>query len=317
LVEEAPPDRIAHFKILGELGRGGMGIVYRALDEKLRRTVAIKVLPNHSGDSERRQRFLREARSAAVITHANVAVIHQVEESDGRIFIAMELVDGESLRERLNRGRPDTATVRHLALQIAAGLSAAHERGIVHRDLKPENVMIARSGLVKLLDFGLAKAGARLPASGKTEPALAKTETVVTSDEGRIMGTPEYMSPEQALGQPVDIRSDIFTFGIMLYEMLAGVRPFEGANTGAVLVAIARDAAPPLRERAPEVDESTQSVTMRCLAKVPADRFEDAGALLARAAGSCARRALPPGGTPGSLRPSRAARRWCPRRGWP
>src|ERR1017187_6587579 len=149
-----------------------MGVVYRAEDEKLRRAVALKVLPDTSGNEERRQRFLREARSAAAITHPNVAVVYAVDEADGRIYIAMELVEGENLRARLDRGRLDVAIAKELAEQIARGLAAAHEKGIVHRDLKPENVMITPPGVVKLLDFGLAKSGVE-PLSGKTEAALA------------------------------------------------------------------------------------------------------------------------------------------------
>jgi YD repeat-containing protein len=274
------PTRIAHFRILARLGQGGMGVVYRAEDETLRRTVALKLLPEASGDEETKQRFLREARSAAAITHPNVAVVYQIGEANNRIYIAMELVEGESLRARLDRGRLDLATARELAAQIARGLSAAHEKGIVHRDLKPENVIITPAGHVKILDFGLAKPEVARRSSGSTEAALAKTETLVTSDEGRIMGTPEYMSPEQALGEAVDVRSDVFSFGIVLYEMLAGARPFAGASTGAVLVAIARDAAPPLRERAPHVDDATEAVVARCLAKVPAERFGSAGEIV-------------------------------------
>jgi serine/threonine-protein kinase len=225
--------------------------------------------------------FLREARSAAALTHPNVAVVYQVGEAEGRIYIAMELVEGENLRAKMERGRllPDAAL--EVARQMARGLAAAHDKGIVHRDLKPENVMLTTSGVVKLLDFGLAKA---TPASDPTDTAtaaLAKTETVVTSDEGRIMGTPEYMSPEQATGQPLDVRSDVFAFGVVLYELLAGERPFVGPSTGAVLVAIARDPAPPLQDRAPDVDARIAEIVMRCLAKAPGERFADAGAVLA------------------------------------
>jgi serine/threonine-protein kinase len=275
------PARIAHFRITGALGQGGMGVVYRAEDETLRRTVALKLLPDAAGSEERRQRFLREARSAAAITHPNVATVYQVGEADGRVYIAMELVDGENLRERMRRGRLDLATARDLATQIARGLAAAHDKGIVHRDLKPENVMIGRSGVVKLLDFGLAKAGVETPAAGMAQAALARTATVVTSDASRVMGTPEYMSPEQATGEPLDVRSDVFSFGIVLYEMLAGARPFDRATTGGVLVAVARDAPPPLRDRAPDVDLATEQVVARCLAKAPGERFRSAGELVA------------------------------------
>ena len=273
------PARIAQFRILGLLGRGGMGAVYRAHDETLRRDVALKLLPT-TGDEERRHRFLREARSAAALTHPNVAVIYEVGEDAGRIYIAMELIEGESLRQRMDRGRLDPASARGLAEQIARGLAAAHDKGIVHRDLKPENVMITREGVVKLLDFGLAKSGAVQSSPGGAEPGLAKTETLVTSDEGRIMGTPEYMSPEQATGEMLDVRSDVFSFGVVLYEMVSGVRPFRGATPAALLVAVVRDREPPLRERVPDVDPQLASIVDTCLAKTPADRYSSASAIL-------------------------------------
>jgi hypothetical protein len=285
---------LGHYRIVGRLGQGGMGVVYRAEDEKLRRQVALKVLPDTSGNEERRQRFLREARSAAAITHPNVAVVHAIDEAQGRIYIAMELVEGENLRARLERGRLDLVTARDLAGQIARGLAAAHEKGIVHRDLKPENVMITPAGVVKLLDFGLAKVGVERPASGKTEAGLAKTETVVTSDEGRIMGTPEYMSPEQALGEPLDVRSDVFSLGIVMYEMFSGARPFGGTTTGQLLVAIARDVAPPLKEKAPEVDEATEAVVMKCLAKAQGERFGSAGEIVTALWGLTSAKAMTP-----------------------
>jgi serine/threonine-protein kinase len=279
--ERADPAAIAHFRILGRLGAGGMGVVYRAEDETLRRTVALKILPDTGADTETKQRFLREARSAAAITHPNVAMIHQVGEADGRLYIAMELVEGESLRARLGRGRIEPSAAIELAVQVARGLAAAHDKGIVHRDLKPENVMITPAGLVKLLDFGLAKAGAERAAPARAEDALARTETLVTAEAGRIMGTPEYMSPEQALGEWVDVRSDVFSFGVVLYEMLAGTRPFSGTTTGALLVAIARDPPPALRALAPEVEEATEAVVARCLAKAPPARFANAGEIVA------------------------------------
>ena len=278
--EWSDPDRVAHFRILSRLGQGGMGVVYRAEDETLRRAVALKLLTDASGSDEKKQRFLREARSAAAISHPNVAVVHQIGEADGRIYIAMELVEGESLRARLDRERLGVATACELATQIARGLAAAHEKGIVHRDLKPENVMITPGGVVKLLDFGLAKAGNDPQTSSSEDAALAKTETLVTSGDGQVMGTPAYMSPEQAVGELLDVRSDVFSFGTVLYEMLCGARPFDGANTGAVLVALARDPPLALRGRAPDVDEVTEAIVMRCLAKAPLQRFANAGEIV-------------------------------------
>jgi serine/threonine-protein kinase len=294
---DAVPSRIAQFTIRGVLGRGGMGVVYRAHDEALRRDIALKLLPE-SGDEERRQRFLREARSAAAITHPNIAVVHQVGEDAGRVYIAMELVAGQSLRQRLSEQPPlDMTTALDLGEQIAEGLAAAHAKGIVHRDLKPENVMVTPDGVVKLLDFGLAKTSADSGPVGTTEAALAKTETLVISVEGGILGTPEYMSPEQAMGQPLDVRSDVFSFGIVLYEMLAGTRPFTGATKGAVLVAIARDPVPPLGERAPQVEARIEAVVNRCMAKAPADRFANGEEILGALRSKTSLKAMPLAGT--------------------
>jgi serine/threonine-protein kinase len=309
--EQADPTSVAHFRILGRLGEGGMGVVYRAEDETLRRVVALKLLAAAESDPEIRQRFLREARSAAAISHPNVAMIHHVGEAKGRLFIAMELVDGETLRTRLVRGRLDLATARELALQMARGLAAAHEKGIVHRDLKPENVMITPEGVVKLLDFGLAKTGTEYQPGAPADVGLARTETLVTSDRTRIMGTAEYMSPEQALGRPLDVRSDVFSFGVVLYEMIAGVRPFRGLTPGEVLVAIARDPAPPLRWKVPEVDDATDALVERCLAKDPASRFASAAEMVAVLAGgpSDAWSGLRSGALTGPQPPSRPAPR--------
>jgi serine/threonine-protein kinase len=279
IAPESMPERVAHFRVLGPLGRGGMGVVYRAHDETLRRDVALKLLPEAEEIGERRQRFLREARAAAAIAHANVAGVHQVGESDGRVYIAMELIEGKSLRKTLDEGRLDVATALDIASQIARGLGAAHARGLVHRDLKPENVMITPAGVVKLLDFGLAKsAGERSPDAAASALPL---ETLVTAEAGRILGTPAYMSPEQATGEALDTRSDVFAFGVVLYEMLAGVRPFTGNNTNALLIAIARDAQTPLREHLPGIDARIDALVTRCLAKAREDRYANGDELAA------------------------------------
>src|SRR5437867_2532733 len=234
---------ISHYRILAKLGEGGMGLVYRAEDLVLRRPVALKFLaPDIIADTERRARFQREARLAAALNHPNTCVVHevgQVEAIDGGTaaneplvpigtpFIAMELVDGETLAARLERtGRLPVADVLDLVSQAAAGLAEAHLHGIVHRDLKPQNVMVTAAGRVKILDFGLAKPYSTMR---RDDPAISTAE-MISADlgAGTVVGTVAYMAPEQLLGQPVDPRSDVFAFGIMLYELVTGQRPFRG-----------------------------------------------------------------------------------------
>jgi tetratricopeptide (TPR) repeat protein len=276
---DVDPPRVAHFRVTGRLGSGGMGVVYRAQDEQLQREVALKLLPAmHAGDPERRQRFFREARTAAALVHPNVAVIYQVGEAEGRVYIAMELVAGTTLRQRLVPGGLPEKEARPLALQVAHGLAAAHAKGIVHRDLKPENVMVTRDGAVKLLDFGLAKSGWARDDSASAL-ARADTEAQITR-EGDVLGSSAYMSPEQALGMVVDARSDVFAFGIVLYEMLSGARPFGGATLGEVRAAIAREEPVPLAERAPGVGPALAGVVMRCLRKSAAERPASAGEIV-------------------------------------
>jgi serine/threonine protein kinase/tetratricopeptide (TPR) repeat protein len=262
---------LAHFRIVEKLGEGGMGVVYKATDENLRRTVALKVLPDSlSNDEDRRRRFLREARSAAAVTHANIATVYDSGEADGHVFIAMELVEGETLRARLEKEMSIAEAVR-IAKDIARGLARAHEKGIIHRDLKPENLMITRHGEVKILDFGLAKAHEEQP---PTASALEKadTETNLTR-EGKLLGTPGYMSPEQARGQEVDARTDVFAFGVVLYEMVTGERPFVGETTQDVLTAVMRDT--PTRASAvnPLASVEIDRVIERCLEKMRDARY--------------------------------------------
>ena len=252
-----------------------MGVVFRAQDELLRREVAIKLLPAVSaGNPERRQRFLREARVAASLVHPNVAVVHHVGESHGRVYIAMELVDGVTLRRRLEAGPLPVPSVRDLALQIAQGLAAAHAKGIVHRDLKPENVMVTSSGGVKLLDFGLAKSG--WVSDSDSALGSADTEAQITR-EGDVLGSSAYMSPEQALGMSIDTRSDVFSFGIVLYEMLAGRRPFGGKSLGEIRAAIAREPPAPLGAA---VDPEIARIPMNSLGKRAEERYADAGVIV-------------------------------------
>ena len=263
---------LAHFRIEAELGEGGMGVVYRATDEKLRRHVALKVLPeSFSMDEDRRRRFLREARSAAAITHANIAAVYEADEADGHVYIAMELVDGETLRTRIDSGIDIPEGVR-IAKEIARGLGRAHEKGIAHRDLKPENVMITRHDEVKILDFGLAKLWDE-SAGNPSALGNAKTEEQHLTREGGILGTPAYMSPEQAQGEPVDARTDIFSFGVLLFEMLTGERPFGGTTAIAMMLAASHD--PPKRasDINPLVSPELDRIVEQCLEKKPEGRY--------------------------------------------
>ena len=273
---EAMPDRVGRFVIERELGRGGMGIVYSAHDERLGRSVALKVLgKRRERDAERRQRFLREARSAASIVHPNVAAVYEVGEADGALYIAMELVAGKSLRQRLAEGALPVVEAVALAAGVARGLAAAHDKQIVHRDLKPENVMVEPSGSPKILDFGLAK----LHDADVTPTVLgAQATRSPSTEDGRILGTPGYMSPEQAAGRAIDGRSDLFSLGVVLYEMLAGRLPFSFGTTAEALAAVLRDDPAPLRRVPPAV----ATLTMQCLAKSPANRPADARAVAAR-----------------------------------
>ncbi len=272
-----PGSRVGRFVVEGELGRGGMGVVYRALDVSLGRTVALKVLP--TADPERRGRFLREARAAAALDHRNVVAVYEVGEADGALFIAMALVPGGSLRLRLVSGRPMPADdAIALGRDIAGGLAAAHAKGLVHRDLKPENIMLGEAGEAIILDFGLAKLG-ELHAPPRALLEQQPTDSPST-EEGRVLGTPAYMSPEQAAGKAVDARSDLFALGVVLYEALSGVRPFGGDSSAEILASVLRDAPEPLHRKSPEVPPALADLVMRCLAKRKEDRPSSATEVL-------------------------------------
>src|SRR5262249_10896515 len=229
--------RIGRYRVLSFLGAGGMGEVYLAQDSRLDRQVALKLLPaSFTKDQERISRFEREARAASRLSHPNICVIHEVGETDdGRHFITMEYIDGVTLRQRMTSEQIGPGETLEIAIQVASGLSAAHQAGITHRDVKPENVMLRADGHIKVLDFGLAKLTERRQGGADSEaPAIASVRT----DSGTVMGTARYMSPEQARGLEVDARTDIWSLGVLLYEMVAGRAPFEGATTSDVIVSI-------------------------------------------------------------------------------
>ena len=266
-------DSIGHYQVVSLLGVGGMGQVYLAEDAKLRRKVALKLLPaSYTRDESRLRRFQQEARAASALNHPNILTIHELGEVNGEQFIATEFVEGETLRERLNRAPLNLAETLDVAVQIAGALAAAHKAGIVHRDIKPENIMLRHDGYVKVLDFGLAKL------TEQQEPATqtAATENVDISS-GLVMGTVRYMSPEQAGGRQVDPRSDIFSFGVVLYEMIAGRPPFEGKNSNELISTILKKEPSPLSD----VPEETQRLISRALRKRKEDRYQTIEDLLA------------------------------------
>jgi serine/threonine protein kinase/tetratricopeptide (TPR) repeat protein len=262
--------RLGPYEILAPIGAGGMGEVYRARDKKLDRDVAIKVLPaSVATDPGALARFEREAKAVAALSHPNILSIFDFGTHDATSYAVMELLEGETLRERLVAGPIPQKQAVDYALQIAMGLSAAHERGVVHRDLKPENLFVTRDGHLKILDFGLAKKVEAVAPGDETSAPTGSGQTV----PGIVMGTVGYMSPEQARGAAVDFRSDQFSFGSILYEMLAGERPFQAETSHQVLAATIEDNPTPIGDANPTVPEPLRWIVQRCLAKAPIERY--------------------------------------------
>jgi eukaryotic-like serine/threonine-protein kinase len=259
--------RLLHFDVLEKLGEGGMGVVYKARDSHLDRFVAIKVLPSGAAaDPERRQRFIQEAKAASALQHPNIVTVHDVGEADGLDFIVMELVTGTSLGALIPRKGLRLGLALSYAVQVAGAMARAHGAGIIHRDLKPANVMVDDHGLVKVLDFGLAKL---------TEPAGAdNAATEARTAQGAVMGTAAYMSPEQAEGKPVDARSDVFSFGSMLYEMLTGRRAFHGDSTASTIASVLREEPVPVGQLVDGLPREVEKIIRRCLRKDPDHRFQ-------------------------------------------
>jgi Tol biopolymer transport system component len=263
--------RLGPYEILSPLGAGGMGEVYRARDSKLGREIAVKVLPGDvASDSARRQRFEQEARSASALNHPNILTIHDIAEADGTLYIAMELVEGKTLRELIVSADPlPTRKLLDIAVQTAEGLSKAHAAGIVHRDLKPENLMVSKDGYVKILDFGLAK----LTEAVSEQASVLPTAVAAPTQPGTVMGTAGYMSPEQASGQTVDFRSDQFSLGSILYEMATGKKAFQRKTGAETLAAIIREEPDPLGQLAPKAPAPVRWAVERCLSKDPEERY--------------------------------------------
>jgi tetratricopeptide (TPR) repeat protein/predicted Ser/Thr protein kinase len=265
---------LAHYTITAQIGAGGMGVVWKAWDTKLQRDVAIKTLPPQP-DHEARRRFFREAQMASALNHPNIVTVYQIDSEGDTDFIAMEYVQGRTLQAILKNERPPFAQALHWAIQAVDGVARAHAAGIVHRDLKPGNIMVTDDGRVKVLDFGLAKAAPEAP--GESDAA---TETRLTA-YGHIVGTPSYMSPEQLVADSVDLRSDVFALGIILYELFTGINPFSGdTRVDSVTRLLSADPAPP-RTVAKDLPEPLDRIILRCLERRRENRYEHAGALLA------------------------------------
>src|SRR5580765_1725279 len=264
-----PGSKLGPFEIVSSLGAGGMGEVYRARDTRLDRVVAIKILPEEfSQNSARLQRFEQEARSASSLNHPNIVTIYELGRDGARQYIAMELVDGRTIRELLLAGALPMRRIIEIAAQVADGLTKAHDAGITHRDLKPENLMVSQDVLVKILDFGLVKL-----AASTSDQLATSTSSGTPTASGAILGTVGYMSPEQVAGSPLDFRADQFSLGLVLYEMVTGKRAFQRNTAPETMVAILREQAEPLAAQNREAPAPLIWAIERCLAKEPEKRY--------------------------------------------
>jgi serine/threonine protein kinase len=270
--------QIGRYEIRSKIGAGGMGEVFLATDSKLDRHIALKILPNDvANDAERMRRFVQEAKAASALNHPNIITIHEIGETDNTHFIATEYIEGETLHKRLKSEPMSLKSLIDVAIQIGGALQAAHKAGIVHRDVKPENVMIRPDGLVKILDFGIAKLTEKKAHSIGEEAATA---IAAGTSPGMLIGTANYMSPEQARGRDIDARSDLFSFGVVLYEMIAGRQPFEGDNALDVIGSILNKNPAPMRELVSEVQPEIDSIINKLLRKDREERYQTAKDLL-------------------------------------
>lgn len=268
--------RLGPYEILSLLGAGGMGEVYRARDTRLGRDVAIKILPpSLTGDADRLRRFEQEARAVAALNHPNILAVHDIGNDNGSPYLVSELLEGSTLRERIKGGPLPSRKAIECAMQVAKGLAAAHEKGIVHRDLKPDNLFLTKDGRVKILDFGLAKLTPIEHSSASGTRTFAETDNTGTSP-GLVMGTIGYLSPEQVRGKPVDHRSDIFSFGAILYEMLSGERAFKHDSAAETMTAILKEDPPDLTKFNQKISPGLERITRHCLEKNPEERFQSA-----------------------------------------
>jgi serine/threonine protein kinase/TolB-like protein/Tfp pilus assembly protein PilF len=277
MAQLSPGASLSHYRIVSTLGAGGMGEVYLAEDTKLDRKIALKILPaDLAANHDRMRRFTQEAKSAAALNHPNIATIHEISESDGVNFIAMEFIDGVTLREKIHQERTELRKLLRFLQHAAEGLARAHAAGIVHRDLKPDNIMITGDGHAKILDFGLAKLIEQQPMSGGDSSEIATAVMPQHSTPGTVMGTVGYMSPEQAQGKSkeIDHRSDVFSFGCILFEAVTGHKAFDGKDSIDILNKIIREPAPPITDFHPDAPNHLQRIVRRCLAKDREDRYQ-------------------------------------------
>ena len=273
--------QLGTYQILGVLGAGGMGEVYKARDTRLNRTVAIKVLPRLLSErADLRQRFDREARAIASLNHPNICALYDIGRQDQIDFLVMEYLEGETLSKRLKKGHLPTEQLLRTAIEVATALDQAHRHGVTHRDLKPGNIMLTKAG-AKLLDFGLAKQRGRRPPVGEESPIgdglpLSRTKSENLTEEGMLLGTLEYMAPEQLEGKEADARTDMFAFGVVMYEMATGRKAFEGESKASLTAAILTSEPPPITKSQPLTPPALERLVKRCLAKDPDERWQSA-----------------------------------------
>lgn len=276
-----PGRTLKQYRVESLLGQGGMGVVYQAHDQKLQRPVALKILPRElTGNPERWKRFVLEARAAARVSHPAIAQIYDIDEHEGTMFIAMELVEGKTVRQLIQNRELDLLGAIDMAIQVAGGLAKAHDLGIVHRDIKPANVMLTPDGHAKILDFGLAKLLDAGDSSFASPVSLTAPSTLNVTQAGEVKGTPAYMSPEQIKGEALDARSDLFSLGVMLFEMITGEVPFYRPSLVETMHAVAFDDTPSLHAYRPNLPAGLQRIVARCLAKQPRDRYANARELI-------------------------------------